>query len=124
MIKRIEDKLGFLLPVSLEQFAFIPKRLFLVGNVPEGTTRGEHAHKSCHQILICVSGKILCETVNLNGSGESKLLDHENNLCYIPPMTWGKQTYLSGNSMLLVLTSHEYDEDDYIRDFEVFLVDN
>ncbi|HEX7960600.1 MAG TPA: WxcM-like domain-containing protein, partial [Terriglobales bacterium] len=35
---------------------FRPQRYFVVYNVPSRETRGEHAHRACHQFLICVAG--------------------------------------------------------------------
>jgi UDP-2-acetamido-3-amino-2,3-dideoxy-glucuronate N-acetyltransferase len=39
---------------------------------------------------------------------------------YMPPMTWGTQFDYSADAALLVLASHPYDPDDYIRDYDVF----
>nr|WP_216601432.1 WxcM-like domain-containing protein [Halomonas azerica] len=38
---------------------FAVKRYFMVFDVPSIETRGEHAHKQCHQFLICVRGSCL-----------------------------------------------------------------
>jgi hypothetical protein len=40
---------------------------------------------------------------------------------HIPPGVWGIQYKYSPDAVLLVLASHEYDEKDYIRDYEEFL---
>ena len=120
MLNRIEDKFGFLLPISFREFNFLPKRIFVVGEVPSGTIRGDHAHKTCHQLLICVAGEIMCETIDSRGNHESVKLNSVNNVLYMPPMTWGRQTYVSSKSLLLVVASHEYDESDYIRNWETF----
>ena len=121
MFSTIEDELGFILPMSFGDFPFRPARAFYVGNVPKGTIRGNHAHKACHQLLVCLSGQILCELTKSDGSFESIVLNSPTDALHIPPKIWGKQVYVESNSQLLVFASHEYDETDYIRNWEDFL---
>lgn len=99
---------------------FTVKRHFLVFEVPSLETRGEHAHKVCHQFLICIKGK--CSVVADDGSQREEFeLNRPNIGLYFPPMTWGIQYKYSPDAVLLVLASHEYDPCDYIRDYEDFL---
>ncbi|PTY06623.1 isomerase [Opitutaceae bacterium EW11] len=99
---------------------FTPKRYFLVFNVQNGEIRGEHAHRRCHQFLICVSGS--CNAVVDDGRNrEEFLLDRPNIGLYIPPMIWGTQYKYSSGSVLLVFASDYYDATDYIRDYSEFL---
>ena len=99
---------------------FVPKRYFMVLDVPSAETRGEHAHRKCHQFLICVKGS--CSVVVDNGiSREEVLLDHAGLGLYLPPMIWGIQYKYSRDAVLLVFASDYYDADDYIRDYDEFL---
>lgn len=102
---------------------FVPKRYFTVFDVPSRETRGEHAHRQCHQFLICIRGS--CTAVADNGSVRQEfLLDSCERGLYMPPMIWGTQYKYSAESMLLVFASHYYDPADYIRDYGAFLVEN
>ena len=121
MFSKLEDDFGYLVPMSFGEFPFSPVRAFLVGGVPEGTVRGNHAHKTCHQMLVCLSGKVLCEVTKSDGSSHSLLLVSPLTVLHMPPNTWGRQTYVEPNSQLLVFASHEYDESDYVRNWETFL---
>jgi UDP-2-acetamido-3-amino-2,3-dideoxy-glucuronate N-acetyltransferase len=106
-------ELAKLLPFSV-------RRYFLVFDVPSVETRGEHAHKICHQFLICVKGK--CSVVADDGLGREEIgLDRPDVGLYLPPMVWGIQYKYSADAVLLVFASHEYDPDDYIRNYEQFL---
>ena len=99
---------------------FVPARYFMVYGVPSRETRGEHAHRACHQFLICVTGSVRV----LADRGDSRtdvLLDSPHKGLHLPPMTWGTQYEYSEDAVLLVFASHAYDADDYIRDYAEFL---
>jgi len=99
---------------------FSPQRYFLVFDVPSGKVRGEHAHKQCHQFLICIKGS--CAVVADDGFHRQEiLLDRSNKGLHLPPMTWGVQYKYSADAVLLVFASDYYDADDYIRDYDQFM---
>jgi UDP-2-acetamido-3-amino-2,3-dideoxy-glucuronate N-acetyltransferase len=103
-----------------DDIPFLPKRYFLVFNVPNEKTRGEHAHRLCHQFLICVKGS--CAVVVDDGESRCELLlDSPNKGIHLPPMTWGIQYKYSNDAVILVFASHKYDADDYIRSYSEFL---
>lgn len=98
---------------------FAAKRYFMVFDVPSIETRGEHAHRKCHQFLICVRGS--CSVVADDGSNRQEfLLNHQSLGIHIPPMVWGIQYKYSADAVLLVFASHYYDDADYIRDYTEF----
>jgi UDP-2-acetamido-3-amino-2,3-dideoxy-glucuronate N-acetyltransferase len=101
---------------------FVPRRWFMVYDVPSREVRGEHAHRICHQFLICVSGQIMVAVDDGHHRGEV-LLDTPTLGVYLPPMVWGSQFRYDQESVLLVLASHLYDPDDYIREYESFLIE-
>jgi UDP-2-acetamido-3-amino-2,3-dideoxy-glucuronate N-acetyltransferase len=99
---------------------FSPKRYFLVYNVASEKIRGEHAHKKCHQFLICTHGR--CSVIADDGSNRQEfLLDHPGIGVHIPPMIWGIQYKFTRDAVLLVFASETYDSDDYIRNYDAFL---
>ena len=103
-----------------DNLPFQPKRYFIVYDVPSRETRGEHAHRACHQLLICVRGS--CVAVADDGQTRQEfLLDSPNRALHMPPMIWGTQYKYSSDAMLLVFASHHYDPKDYIRDYDIFL---
>jgi UDP-2-acetamido-3-amino-2,3-dideoxy-glucuronate N-acetyltransferase len=110
--------------LSVGEFAreipFIPLRYFMVFDVPSMEIRGEHAHRECHQFLICVRGN--CAVVADDGRKRTEVrLDAPNLGLYLPPMTWGVQYKYSADALLLVFASHYYDSADYIRDYDEYL---
>ena len=103
----------------VNEIPFEPKRFFLVFNVPSEHTRGEHAHRECHQFLICVNGT--CAVIVDDGQSrcEVKLCSPDLGI-YIPPLTWGIQYEFSSDAILLVFASDTYDASDYIRDYSEY----
>jgi len=98
---------------------FSPRRYFFVYNVPSRATRGEHAHKACHQFLVCVAGS--CNVLVDNGAVRREfVLDRPTLGIYIPPMIWGTQYNYSPDAVLLVFASELYDPDDYVREYAEF----
>ncbi len=99
---------------------FIPKRYFLVFDVPNREVRGEHAHHACHQFLICIKGS--CAAVADDGVNRQEfLLDRPNLGLYLPPMIWGTQYKYSSDAVLLVFASEYYNANDYIRNYSEFI---
>jgi dTDP-4-dehydrorhamnose 3,5-epimerase-like enzyme len=92
----------------------------MVFGVPNREIRGEHAHRRCHQFLICVRGN--CAVVADDGTHRCEVvLDAPNRGVYLPPMTWAVQYRYSPDALLLVFASDLYDPSDYVRDYHEFL---
>lgn len=99
---------------------FEARRCFFVFDVPSRETRGEHAHRACHQFLVCVRGS--CAVVADDGqTREEFVLDSPGIGLYLPPLTWGIQYKYSADAVLAVFASEFYDAQDYIRDYAEFL---
>lgn len=92
---------------------FSPQRLFLTHHAT-GSTRGEHAHRVCAQLLLCPHGSL---RVRLDDGfhQEDVLLDQPHLALYVPPMIWAEQYDHSPDAVLLVAASHPYDPADYLR---------
>jgi UDP-2-acetamido-3-amino-2,3-dideoxy-glucuronate N-acetyltransferase len=98
---------------------FRPSRYFVVYGVPSRETRGEHAHRACHQFLICVAGT--CNVLVDDGVTRREFnLNRPTIGIHIPPMIWGTQYNYSPDAVLLVFASESYDPDDYIRVYSEF----
>lgn len=102
------------------QLPFVPKRYFVVFDVPGPEVRGEHAHKTLEQFLVVLMGQVSV-VLDDGATRVELLLDSPSSGLYIPPLIWGIQYKYSKDAMLLVLASESYDPDDYIRDYDEFL---
>lgn len=117
---RVADIRGSLTVGECDRSVPFPvKRYFMVFDVPSVETRGEHAHRECHQFLICVRGS--CAVVADDGAHRQEfLLDRPDVGIHLPPMVWGIQYKYSADAVLLVFASHHYDSADYIRNYVEF----
>ena len=99
---------------------FEPKRYYLVMDIPSREVRGEHAHRTQEQFLVCVRGE--CSVIVDDSRTRSEVvLDDPALGLHIPPMVWAAQYKFSGDAVLLVLTSDKYDPEDYIRSYDEYL---
>lgn len=120
-LPRVVDMRGSLSVGEFERSVpFAPKRYFLVFDVPGREVRGEHAHRECHQFLVCVRGSVAV-LVDDGRRRAEVLLDAPDVGIHIPPMTWGTQYRYSDDAVLLVFASHYYDASEYIRDYDAYL---
>ena len=118
---RIRDLRGDLSVGEFERSVpFLPKRYFIVYDVPSTETRGEHAHMKCHQFLVCVAGSVSV-VVDDGMRREEVLLERPNIGLFIPAGIWGVQYKYTANGTLLVFASEYYDGSDYIRNYDDFL---
>ena len=117
----ITDLRGSLTFAEYGQFLpFIPKRFFMVFDVPSKEIRGEHAHKKLHEFLVCVKGA--CSLVVDDGKNRGEILLNSANIgVHVPPLVWRIHYKYSPDAVLLVLASEKYEAEDYIRDYNQYL---
>jgi|GEM_PF-3556 len=120
-LPRIQFREGNITPIENNKTVpFDIQRVFYIYDIPGGESRGAHAHKTCHQLIIAVSGSfdvllddgIHQKTVTLNRPYQG---------LYVPPGIWSQEIGFSSGGVCLVLTSHLFDESDYIRNYEDYL---
>lgn len=118
-IPRITDPRGNLAVIEKEVLPYAIKRVYYLHDVPSGAYRGGHAHKECKELLIAVSGSF--EVVLDNGKEKKRImLNKPNQGLLIDVNIWRELENFSSGAVCLVLASHEYDEDDYIRNYETY----
>lgn len=115
------DLRGSLAAIELAtDLPFVPARFFAVFDVPSKDVRGEHAHRACEQVLVCLRGSVAC-IVDDGVDRTEVVLDRPDVGLYMPAMTWGTQYRYTDDAVLGVFASLPYDSDDYIRGYEEFL---
>ena len=119
-VPNIKDPRGNLAVLENSNLPFEIKRVFYLYDVPSGSQRGGHALKKTNQLLIPLSGSF--ELILKNGQEEiSFLMNNPIKGLLISPMTWREMTNFSAGAVCLALASEEYSEDDYIREWKLFL---
>ena len=122
-LPKVHDPRGNLTFVEANRhIPFDIKRVYYLYDVPGGTERGGHAHRTLHQVIIAMSGSF---DVVLNDG----LRAHRYHLnrsyygLYVCPMMWREIDNFSSGSVCMVLASDFFNEDDYYRDFSTFRQD-
>ena len=102
-----------------KQLPFEIKRTYWIYDVPGGEIRGSHAFKEQQEFIIALSGSF---DVILNDGLEKEkyTLNRSYYGLYIPKMYWRRLENFSTNSLALIISDRNYDESDYIRDFNEF----
>jgi dTDP-4-dehydrorhamnose 3,5-epimerase-like enzyme len=120
-LPKIGDRNGQITAINnLIDVPFDVNRIFYLYDIPAGESRGAHAHKECHQLLIAGSGafEVLVDDGHLK---QVFILNQPNIGLHIPPGIWASEQNFSSGAICLVLASHSYDENDYIRDYKSFI---
>ena len=96
------------------------KRIYYIYNVPAGQERGRHAHKILQQLIIAVCGSF--DLIVDDGKAKKKFkLNSPTKGIQMPSGLWRELKNFSTDSVCLVICSNEYDESDYIRNYQDFL---
>jgi hypothetical protein len=120
-MKRLDSVSGNLSVLDqLDQKVFSPKRFFLVSGVPNGVSRGGHAHRICWQFLLAVNGSANVKVTNKIMTQEFELKDKQFGLL-VPPLNWLEFSLDTSDTNLLVMASDYFDEKDYIYNLEEIL---
>ena len=98
---------------------FTVKRIYLLSDVSQGSIRGQHAHKSLQQFVMCVQGAFSLK-VSDGVNYQSLDLSADGPGYFIDKGMWRELSNFHNGSIALVLASESYDADDYINDFEEF----
>jgi len=118
-IPKVHDERGFLAVIEKDTIPFSIKRVYYLYDVPTESSRGGHAHKEQESVIIALSGSF--EVVIDDGKTKKRImLNKPNQGLYIPTHIWREIDNFFSGSVCLVLASTEYNEGEYIRDYEVF----
>ncbi|EBH8587559.1 WxcM-like domain-containing protein, partial [Salmonella enterica subsp. enterica serovar Pomona] len=114
------DERGTLISLERDKnIDFEIRRVYYIFDTKQGVVRGFHAHKNLKQLIIPVRGS--CRFILDDGYERvSILLDNPSQGLLVNSLIWREMSDFSDDCVLMILASNEYDESDYIRDYEVF----
>lgn len=119
-IPKITDPRGNLAVIEKDTLPYELKRVYYLYDVPSDAYRGGHSHKKCMEFLVALSGSF--EVVLDDGISKKKVtLNKPNKGLLIPTGIWRELENFSSGAVCLVLASEEYEEEDYIRSYDLFL---
>lgn len=121
-LNKIHNRAGNI--TVIEEYKSIPfniQRIYYLYDIPGGESRGGHAHRELHQLIIAASGSF---NVNLDDGKNTKAvpLNRPDFGLLIVPGIWRELNNFSSGAICLVLASEKYNEHDYIRDYSYFKI--
>lgn len=121
-LSQIGDRNGHITSINNNiELPFAVKRIFYLYDIPGGESRGAHAHRECHQFLVAASGSF--EVLLDDGKTKRQVLLNRPDLgLHIPNGIWASEINFSSGSICLVHASHVYSENDYIRNYDDYLI--
>jgi len=112
------DERGYLVVVEgMKDIPFSIKRIFYIYGTDTDVIRGDHANRKSEFVLINVSGSSKIKVLDGKGNEIIYNLNRPHTGIYIPNMVWKEMYDFSKDSIILVLSSEEYDNSEYIRDY-------
>lgn len=118
-IPKIEDYRGNISVIEKDIIPFEIKRVYYLYDIPSGASRGGHTHIKQSEFLIALSGSF--DVILDDGNVIKKItLNKPNKGLLIPTGIWRELENFSSGAVCLVLASDIFDEDDYIRDYNIF----
>lgn len=120
-LPKFEDPRGNLSFIEEEKhIPFKIERVYWIYDVPGGQIRGGHAFKQQQEFIVALSGSF--DVVTDDGKEKTKYhLNRSYFGLYIPAGFWRQMENFSTNSLAMVMSSTQYDESDYIRNYEQYL---
>ena len=120
-LPKIPDQRGNLSFVEGDNHVPFPiQRVFYLYDVPGGETRAGHALKTCHQLVIAISGSFDVHVDN-GSEKETFQLNRSYDGLHIPPRCWREIDNFSSGAVCLVLASENYSPDAYYREYTEFI---
>ncbi len=121
-LPKIQDQRGNLTFIESDKhIPFDIKRVYYLYDVPGGASRAAHGHKNLKQLMIAISGSF---NVTLDDGFKKKTFHLNRSFLglYIPPMMWRDLDNFSSGAVCMVLASEFYDENDYYRNYDDFIL--
>ncbi len=121
-LSKIHNRAGNITIVEGDKDVPFPiKRIYYLYDIPGGETRGGHAHKELFQLIVAASGSF---NVLLDDGMNKKIvtLNRPDYGLLVVPGLWRELFEFSSGSVCMVIASREFNEDDYFRNYESFLI--
>lgn len=105
---------------QLKNIPFEIARVYWTYYTPQNVTRGGHANIEKELVLVAVAGSITVTAELRDGYNETFVLNSPDVGLFLPKLCWHTMQY-SHNAVQMVIASNLYSDDDYIRDYKLFL---
>ena len=121
--KHVDPRGNLTVAEQMKNVPFDIARVYWTYDIPAGERRGGHAHRTCQEIIIAVSGSFDVTLDDGSGQKETHHLNHPYQGLYVGTGVWRTLEDFSSGAVCLVLASELFDEDEYWYDYDEFLND-
>lgn len=118
-IPRVFDDCYLYFAQNSQSIPFSIKRVYFITEANPNLPRGYHAHKITKQVIFCIQGSVKL-ILDDGQKRQSVIVDKPELGILINNMVWHEMAEFKKNTILLILASTNFDEKDYIRDYETF----
>lgn len=118
VFKDIRGELGA--PLTPGVLPFTVGNVFFIRGVPEGGRRGGHAHMESMQLLLCLAGELRVVVDDAGERNEFVLRPDDTGLL-IEAGEWSEEYNFASGTVVLVIASQPYSEEEYLRDYASYL---
>lgn len=116
-----DPEIGYIsIAQNLQTIPFEMKRVYWVYNTPESIERGNHANRKGQNVLVSLKGTVNIFLEDTKGVKYHYVLNDPNQGLYIPPLHW-RRLQMNSDVVCLSISSSEFEEKDYIREYQEFL---
>ena len=121
--KHVDPRGNLTVAEQMKNVPFDIARVYWTYDIPAGERRGGHAHRTCQEIIIAVSGSFDVTLDDGSGQKETHHLNHPYQGLYVGTGVWRTLEDFSSGAVCLVLASELFDEDEYWYDYDELLND-
>lgn len=119
--QRGDDRGRMVVVEGAKDVPFEIKRIFYIYGSDSTVIRGQHANRKSEFVLINVAGTSKVRVKDGKGNEAVFSLNRPHTGIYLPRMIWKDMYDFSEDSVLLCLSSENYDAEEYIRDYDEFV---
>jgi len=118
-VRVITEADGLLGVMEFAGLPFVPKRFFWLSAIDGNAIRADHAHRTCHQMLVCLAGSLTATITNIGNEVVVYSMSAGTTI-HLEPLHWLELSSFSTDAVLGVIASEPYDENEYITERSEF----
>jgi UDP-2-acetamido-3-amino-2,3-dideoxy-glucuronate N-acetyltransferase len=118
-VRVITEVDGLLGVMEFAGLPFVPKRFFWLSAIDGNAIRADHAHRTCYQMLVCLAGSLTATITNIGNEVVIYSMSAGTTI-HLEPLHWLELSSFSTDSVLGVMASEPYDENEYITERSEF----
>ena len=118
-VRVVTESNGLLGVTEFAGLPFVPQRFFWLSAIQGDAIRADHAHRTCHQLLVCLAGSLTATITTIDKDAVVHTLSVGTTI-HLAPLNWLELSAFSKDAVLGVLASEPYDQHEYITERSEF----